>query len=187
MIRIEKERCIGCGACIKDCPASAIRMTEEKAEAYKDCLLCGHCVAICPSEAVSIPEYDMEDVEAYDKDTFTLKAEYYLHAVSSAEASATSSRKRLSARRQKDTKGRPLYCHRQEPAGVYIRIYPEQLDEFKELVWKEMPSILEELKQNAPDYARAFELFYLKWKRNPKDDTFFSIRPPFLSSPPIIL
>ena len=38
-------------------------------------------VAICPSEAVSIPEYDMEDVEAYDKDTFTLKAEHYLHAV----------------------------------------------------------------------------------------------------------
>ena len=81
MIRIEKEKCIGCGACIKDCPASAIRMTEEKAEVYKDCLHCGHCVAICPSEAVSIPEYDMEEVEAYDKDAFTLKAEHYLHAV----------------------------------------------------------------------------------------------------------
>ena len=76
MIRIEKEKCIGCGACIKDCPASAIRMTEEKAEVYKDCLHCGHCVAICPSEAVSIPEYDMEEVEAYDKDAFTLKAEH---------------------------------------------------------------------------------------------------------------
>ena len=47
----------------------------EKAEVYKDCLHCGHCVAICPSEAVSIPEYDMEEVEAYDKDAFTLKAE----------------------------------------------------------------------------------------------------------------
>ena len=49
----------------------------------------------------------------------------------------------------------------------------EQLEEFKELVWKEMPSILEVLKETAPAYARAFELFYLKHQKNPKDDTFF--------------
>ena len=43
-----------------------------------------------------------------------------------------------------------------------------------------MPSILEELKKSAPDYARAFEFFYLKWKKNPKDDTFFFNTPAFL-------
>ena len=181
MIRIEKERCIGCGACIKDCPASAIRMTEEKAEVYKDCLHCGHCVAICPSEAVSIPEYDMEEVEAYDKDAFTLKAEHYLHAVKFRRSIRNF--KPVKIEREKAERilqaGRYTATAKNRQACTYVFIQ-EQLEEFKDLVWKEMPSILEELKKSAPDYARAFEFFYLKWKKNPKDDTFFFNTPAFL-------
>ena len=63
MITINQEQCIGCGACIKDCPGNALALTEGKASSLRDCIHCGHCVAICPVKAVSIPEYDMEDVE----------------------------------------------------------------------------------------------------------------------------
>ena len=81
MIQIDKNSCIGCKACIKDCPAGAIRLEEGKAVWKKECIQCGHCVAVCPVKAVSIPEYDMEEVEEYDRDTFTLDPDIFLHAV----------------------------------------------------------------------------------------------------------
>ena len=81
MIQIDQNSCIGCKACIKDCPAGAIRLEEGKAVWKKECIQCGHCVAVCPVKAVSIPEYDMEEVEEYDRDTFTLDPDIFLHAV----------------------------------------------------------------------------------------------------------
>ena len=59
MIEIKKELCIGCGACVKDCPGKALAIEDGKAVYKKECIHCGHCVAICPVNAVSIPEYDM--------------------------------------------------------------------------------------------------------------------------------
>ena len=81
MIEIEKELCIGCGACVKDCPGKALAIEEGKAVYKRECIHCGHCVAICPVNAVSIPEYDMEEVEEYKEETFTVAPENFLHAV----------------------------------------------------------------------------------------------------------
>ena len=56
MICIDKERCIGCGQCAKDCIVHSIQVVDGKAEMIqKRCLQCGHCVAVCPVEAVTIP------------------------------------------------------------------------------------------------------------------------------------
>lgn len=65
MVIIDKEKCIACGRCVRDCVAENIRI-EEKASIVGECIRCGHCVAICPTNCVSIPEYDMEDVEEQD-------------------------------------------------------------------------------------------------------------------------
>ena len=81
MVKIDQERCIGCGLCADDCLALNIELKEEKANIKNECLLCGHCVAICPEHAVSIPEYDMDDVEEYDADSFKLNPENVLHAI----------------------------------------------------------------------------------------------------------
>ena len=51
--KIDKELCLGCGACAEQCPVSAIKETEGgKYEINPDeCLDCGSCAEQCPVEA----------------------------------------------------------------------------------------------------------------------------------------
>lgn len=60
-VSIDKEVCIGCGKCKKDCPAGAIKLENGKAKIQKpSCLYCAHCVAVCPVCAVSISGFPNE-------------------------------------------------------------------------------------------------------------------------------
>ncbi len=83
MVSIDQTKCIGCGACAKDCVAGNINMQEGKAHPNGPCMLCGHCVAICPSEAVSISEYDMAEVESIGENRSAIGIDDFLHAVKS--------------------------------------------------------------------------------------------------------
>lgn len=45
--------CTGCGTCVHECPAGAIRMSIEGAEIDADkCVGCGVCYDNCASEAI---------------------------------------------------------------------------------------------------------------------------------------
>lgn len=81
MVLVDNNKCIGCGLCASDCVGRAIQVEEGIAVVKNECIQCGHCVAICPVNAVSIPDYDMDEVEEYDKDSFTLNPENVLHAI----------------------------------------------------------------------------------------------------------
>ena len=62
MVIVDSEKCIGCGACEKDCLLSEIHVIEGKAVPNnKTCFNCGHCVAICPVGAVR-PQTGEEEV-----------------------------------------------------------------------------------------------------------------------------
>lgn len=52
--KIDKEACVGCGACASECPVDAITEVDGKYEINADtCIDCGACVGVCPTEAIS--------------------------------------------------------------------------------------------------------------------------------------
>ena len=173
-ILINRELCIGCGLCVKDCPGNALKLEEGKAVYTRQCIECGHCVAICPSAAVSIPSYDMEEVEEYHKDSFTIDPEHFLHAVKFRRSVRNFKQepvKKESVERIVDA-GRYTATARNLQACTFV-VVQERLAEFKELFWQQMPSILEVLQETKPEYVRPFTLFYEMWKKDPQNDTFF--------------
>ena len=46
------DACIGCGACLSDCPQSCIDLNGRAEIRQANCLHCGNCAAICPAGAV---------------------------------------------------------------------------------------------------------------------------------------
>lgn len=66
---INKEKCIGCGLCVKDCVSFDIELKDEKATSLKrGCISCGHCEAICPQGAIKLTGFE-DTVEEFDKQT----------------------------------------------------------------------------------------------------------------------
>ena len=56
-IQVNKELCIGCGLCSRDCLARCLQVQDGVA-VYNPtgCIDCGHCYAVCPTGAISMPE-----------------------------------------------------------------------------------------------------------------------------------
>lgn len=181
MIEINKEACIGCGACVKDCPGRALELKDKKAEYIRKCIQCGHCVAVCPVNAVSIPDYDMAEVEEFDRDTFVLDPDVYLHAVKFRRSIRQF--KNMPVEREKLERvlnaGRYTATAKNEQ-GCKFTLIQEELPEFKELFWKELPGIIEALEEESPLYARVFRSFYRKYQEDPSADNFFFDTPSFL-------
>ena len=61
---VNREKCIGCGMCVKTCAAHNINIKDKKAETIlKDCILCGQCSAICPKKAITISGHTAPQIE----------------------------------------------------------------------------------------------------------------------------
>lgn len=56
MFEVDKEKCIHCGLCIKDCSAKALQFNDENVPEIdeKKCFECQHCLAVCPVGAISV-------------------------------------------------------------------------------------------------------------------------------------
>lgn len=59
MVRIDGNKCKGCGVCVNICPAQAISLIERIANIdSRRCIECGRCINVCPVGAISFtPAY----------------------------------------------------------------------------------------------------------------------------------
>lgn len=56
LLEINREECIGCGACVDACPFGALKLVDNIAEVDDKCTACGACLEVCPVSALSLPE-----------------------------------------------------------------------------------------------------------------------------------
>lgn len=66
IIRINEEKCTGCGSCVTGCPEGALQIIDEKARVVNE-LFCdglGACIGECPEGAIQI---ETREAEAYDE------------------------------------------------------------------------------------------------------------------------
>lgn len=66
IIKIDEEKCVGCGECIPGCPEGALQIIDGKARLVSD-LFCdglGACIGSCPYNAIKV---EKREAEPYDE------------------------------------------------------------------------------------------------------------------------
>ena len=166
MFSVNKEKCIGCSQCVKDCPVSTISLVDNKAEINNErCLKCGHCIAICPVEAVSTDDYNMEDVIPYDNDSFTVEADNLLNFI----------KFRRSVRRFKDKEVEQEKIEKIIEAGRFTQtgsnlqnvsyvVVKDKIQELRKIVLETLKSLGENLlnKETTPENIKRYCYMWIK-------------------------
>ena len=53
-LKINADKCVGCGICAKGCPTQNIKIENGKATAGSKCTMCYRCVSYCPKQAITL-------------------------------------------------------------------------------------------------------------------------------------
>ncbi len=63
IIKIDEEKCVGCGLCANACKQSAIEIIDGKAKVTREdyCDGIGNCLPVCPVNAISFSDKDVAD------------------------------------------------------------------------------------------------------------------------------
>ena len=79
-IRIDSEKCNGCGLCVTVCKDFSLEIENKKVQLSNTsvfgCIACGHCMAICPTGAIKIEGRTLSPNQLFDLPTKESAATY---------------------------------------------------------------------------------------------------------------
>ena len=67
-LKIDVNKCVGCGICAKGCPTQNIKIIDGKAQAGSQCTMCYRCLSYCPKQAITLlgkEVYQQAGIEKY--------------------------------------------------------------------------------------------------------------------------
>ncbi|WP_338823671.1 Ion-translocating oxidoreductase complex subunit B [Moorella humiferrea] len=98
IVRIDEEKCTGCGLCVSPCAEGAIEIVDGKAKVLREelCDGAGVCLNVCPTGALSIEE---REAPAFDP---------------------AAAEENLAAKRAEGTAPRCLHCSADESRAVLL-------------------------------------------------------------------
>lgn len=53
-LKIDTQKCVGCGKCAKQCPMNNLEMVHNLAKAGDKCTMCYRCINTCPKQAITL-------------------------------------------------------------------------------------------------------------------------------------
>jgi Fe-S-cluster-containing hydrogenase component 2 len=62
IVWLNKEKCIGCQACVGFCPIGGMRKSDIRIEPFK-CISCGSCVRACPEKALELIKINIKKIK----------------------------------------------------------------------------------------------------------------------------
>jgi len=184
MVSIDKEKCIGCGACVEDCFPENLFLDSGKAEIKGRCMQCGHCIAVCPVNAVSITNYPQEGIEEYDKERFDISSDNLLNFIKFRRSVRHYKNKPV----EKEKLERVLEAGRYTATGSNMQdvsyiVVQETLNEIKPVIWESLYEFaLENLNEKGVigAYTPRWIKMYEDYKKDPLNDKLFFKAPVLL-------
>lgn len=184
MVEIIKEKCIGCGLCVQDCPAKNLEVENGKSSVQGICMECGHCFAVCPTKAVNISDYPSDGVVEFEKDVPYVSGDAFLNLIKSRR----SIRNYLEKPIDKETWSKILEAGRFTATGVNAQdvkyvVVQNELEKVKKYVWNGFINVIEQLKkvqgENSP-FVQKLQSMNAAYQASPQNDSLFFNAPALL-------
>lgn len=165
MMKVDKEKCIGCAKCIDDCLVNDIIMNDGKAKIKNEnCFKCGHCIAICPVNAVYSTKYDMKDVKEYKEQEFSVPAENLLNFIKFRRTIRQFKEKEV----EKSKILKIIEAGRFSPTGsnkqdVSFTVIKDQIEKFRGLILKNLNKKGKSILNNLSPKTMKFKKYAEMW------------------------